>query len=110
MVIWKKFHLKSIKILFIFFFQLVKLADNDFTLENCEQFFKNILKNYTRRNELKTFARSSKCKNRPKKLTYKTKTNELVETNYGSQASTSMTEINANKEITAGEESADSGE
>lgn len=65
---------KSYKNIIVFFFKIVQQADNHFTLEECEQFFKNILKNSTRRSNLKvTGGRASTCKRRPKNLNYKCK-------------------------------------
>lgn len=43
------------------------MADNEFTLEECEMFFKNIIRNSTRRNESNKL-RTSRSKIRSKKL------------------------------------------
>lgn len=52
------------------FFKLVHAADATFTLDACEQFFKNILKNSTKRSNIQG-SRCSKVKRRPKNLAYK---------------------------------------
>lgn len=53
-----------------FFFRVVNLSDNSFTLNECEEFFKAIIRNSTRRSE-SSMSRTSKPKHRPKNLNYK---------------------------------------
>lgn len=69
----EKVPFKMFKHVISMFFQLVHMADTTFTLEQCENFFKGVLKNSVRRNERgKTgVVRCSKTKNRPKKLVYR---------------------------------------
>lgn len=73
----EKIAFKIYKNVIWFFFKLVEQADSNFTLEKCELFFKNILKNSARRNEMKKHGRTSTCKRRPKNLVYKGKGNEI---------------------------------
>lgn len=54
------------------FFKLVYLADNDFTVQECEVFLKNVIRNSGRRYESAN-VRCSKSKKRPKNLSYKMK-------------------------------------
>lgn len=52
------------------FFRVVRLSDEDFTLKNCEEFFKAVIRNSTKRNE-SSMTRTSRSKRRPKSLSYK---------------------------------------
>lgn len=73
-----KIAFKAFKNVILLFFQLIKLADINFTLEECETFFKNIIRNSVRRNACLN-QRTSTVKNRPRKLNYKVKKNSNVE-------------------------------
>lgn len=63
-----KFPFKFYENVITLFFNLVHLADPKFTLEECEEFFKGVIKNCQRRNCPRV--RSSKSKRRPKGLSY----------------------------------------
>lgn len=55
-----------------FFYTLIQEADKDFTLVQCETFFKNVIRNSTRRSESDRL-KQSKSKKRPKSLQYRPK-------------------------------------
>lgn len=58
------------------FFKVIHLSDTTFTLKDCEEFFKNVIRNSTRRSQ-SNLVRNSAVKRRPKDLTYtKEKKNE----------------------------------
>lgn len=80
-----KFAFKSYENIISLFFKLVHQADESFTLEQCEVFFKNVIKNSVRRNESSS-VRCSKSKNRPKKLNYKIKMNVNGDENLDEEA------------------------
>ncbi|KAF5277589.1 hypothetical protein FQR65_LT15934 [Abscondita terminalis] len=76
----EKIAFKSYKRVINLFFRLVHLADDDFSLEECHAFLKNVIRNSTRRNQ-SVFVRTSRSKKRPKTLEYKTKkSTEMEET------------------------------
>lgn len=70
----EKIPFKIYKNIINLFFQVIYLSDNNFTMLECELFFKNVIKNSTRRNDnSRPTSRQSKTKNRPKKLEYNMK-------------------------------------
>lgn len=68
----EKIPFKFYKNIIHLFFEVVKLADNNFTLTDMEIFFKNVIRNSVKRNSSSNM-RSSKTKQRPSNLSYKTK-------------------------------------
>lgn len=68
----EKIAFKTYKNVINFFFNIIHLSDENFTLKDCEEFFKNVIRNSTRRNE-SSMCRSSRIKRRPKQLSYKIK-------------------------------------
>lgn len=74
-----KIALKSYTKVVEVFFLIINASDERFNQSNCHEFFKNVLRNSTRRNS-KPAERISKAKVRPKNLQYKKKeTKENVE-------------------------------
>lgn len=71
----EKIPFKMYKNIISLFFKVINLSDKDFTLKDCEEFFKNVIRNSTRRN-LSSIARNSAIKRRPKNLNYNRKNNE----------------------------------
>ena len=59
------------------FFRLIHLSDNDFTLTECEQFFKKVIHNSTRRSQ-SSMIWASKTKQKPKKLAYQMQVSSLA--------------------------------
>lgn len=66
----EKIPFKMFKNILNLFFRVVRLSDDNFTLKNCEDFFKAVIRNSTKRNE-SSLSRSSRSKNRPSTLSYK---------------------------------------
>jgi len=66
----EKVPFKSYKNVIELFFRVVQLADKNFTLMDCQEFIKNVIRNSTRRNASNN-TRVSTFKRRPKSLTYK---------------------------------------
>ncbi|XP_045473413.1 uncharacterized protein LOC123679900 [Harmonia axyridis] len=64
-----KFGFKFYENVINLFFKLVHLADQKFSLEDCEDFFKGVIRNCVRRNNALNI-RTSRSKNRPKELSY----------------------------------------
>lgn len=52
------------------FHSLVQKADRDFSMIHCQQFFKSVIKNSTRRNITRAVTRASRTKCRPRKMEY----------------------------------------
>ncbi|KAF5283126.1 hypothetical protein FQR65_LT14055 [Abscondita terminalis] len=52
------------------FFQIINMSDETFTLKDCEEFFKNVIRNSKKRHE-SSMLRTSKTKRRPNNLSYK---------------------------------------
>lgn len=77
----EKIAFKSFKNVIELFFRVIQLADRNFTLMDCEEFIKNVIRNSTRRSE-STNTRISTTKRRPKKIIYRPKEgnrSEIVE-------------------------------
>lgn len=53
------------------FLRVVHLSDENFAFKDCEQFFKSVIRNSTKRSE-SNMIRSSTAKRRPQNLAYKT--------------------------------------
>lgn len=70
-----KFPFKFYENVISLFFKLVRLADQRFTLEDCEDFFKSVIRNCVRRNN-SSMIRTSRSKNRPKQLSYNAQVSE----------------------------------
>lgn len=51
------------------FFKIIHLSDTTFTIKDCEEFFKSIIRNATRRSQ-SNMVRTSSIKRRPRKLVY----------------------------------------
>lgn len=51
------------------FFKVIHLSDTTFTLKDCEEFFKNVIRNSTRRSQ-SNMLRNSAVKRRPKDMSY----------------------------------------
>ena len=65
----EKIPFKMYKNVINLFFQVIRLSDNSFTLKDCEEFFKNVIRNSTRRSQ-SNMTRNSAIKRRPKELFY----------------------------------------
>lgn len=63
----EKIPFKMYKNVITMFFKVIHLSDRDFTFKDCEDFFKNVVRNSTRRNE-SNMVRNSAVKRRPKNL------------------------------------------
>nr|XP_023012616.1 uncharacterized protein LOC111502702 [Leptinotarsa decemlineata] len=87
----EKIPFKIFKNIIGLFFRVVNLSDDDFTLKNCEDFFKAVIRNSTKRSE-SSLARSSRTKRRPTSLTYKAQ-KETKETKDFSNDPVGKTEI-----------------
>ena len=70
-----KFAFKFYENVISLFFKLVHIADKRFTLEDCEDFFKGVIRNCVRRNNSLNI-RTSRSKNRPKQILYSAKVPE----------------------------------
>lgn len=90
------------------FHTLVQKADKDCSMIHCQQFFKKVIKNSTRRNSCGTITRASRAKCRPRKMVYKKynhsntgesihkelrTSNKFEEKNYKEEPSTNIDEL-----------------
>lgn len=66
------------------FFRVIQLSDKDFTLQKCEEFLKNVIRNSKRRNE-SNMVRCSKSKKRPSHLIYRIKEVQQKEAEIGGE-------------------------
>ncbi|VEN56596.1 unnamed protein product, partial [Callosobruchus maculatus] len=64
-----KFPFKFYENVISLFFKLINTANSNFTWQDCEDFFKNVIRNSARRSQSNS-KRASKSKNRPKKSNY----------------------------------------
>lgn len=95
----EKIPFKVYKNVISLFFKVIHLSDKDFTLKECEEFFKNVIRNSTRRNE-SNIIRTSAVKKRPKNLNYITKTN--MDQHIGNESAiTTVQNYEEEKNITA---------
>lgn len=74
----EKIPFKIFKNVINLFFKVVSMSDRDFSLKDCEDFFKNVIRNSTRRNQSMAI-RNSAIKRRPKNLVYSVKRKEGIQ-------------------------------
>lgn len=92
-----KFAFKFYENVISLFFKLIHLADPKFTLEDCEDFFKSVIRNCVRRNNSSNL-RTSRSKNRPKQLSYNAQVAENDEVNGGTTSMPNNLEDNLGSE------------
>lgn len=74
----EKIPFKIFKNVINLFFKAVSMSDRDFTLKDCEDFFKNVIRISTRRNQ-SVAIHNSAIKRRPKNLAYSEKRKEGIQ-------------------------------
>lgn len=79
------------------FHTLVQRADKDFSMIHCQQFFKKVMKNSTRRNSCGPITRTSRAKSRPSRMIYK-KCQQLISNDANHKGLLVINEVDKDKE------------
>lgn len=99
----EKVPFKMYKNIISLFFKVIHLFDKDFSLKDCEDFLKNVIRNSTRRYQSKEI-RKSAVKRRPKNLNYNTKGQENVNAIAQNENSKNLGVENQEKEMNVEDE------